>query len=54
MQQEKGESAKKAYDIFVQEEGKEEVLLKDYLKNERLHEMVRQNVLAITMNFDQG
>merc|ERR1711978_347484 len=52
-QQKDGEYAYEAFDIFVQEEGGEKVLLKDYLANEDLHEMVRKNILAITMNFDR-
>ena len=43
----------KADDIWVQEEGKEKVPLEDYLENENLHELVRENILAITMNFDK-
>ena len=41
-----------AYEIYVK--GKNgDVPLKDYLKDENLHEMVRENVLNITMNFDK-
>ena len=52
-QQNPGKYAYEAYKIFVQEEGKEKVLLKDYLEGEDLHEMVRKNVMAITMNFNR-
>ena len=48
-----GKFSYQADDIFVQEEGKEKVPLKEYLENENLHELVRENILAITMNFDK-
>ena len=48
-----GKFAYQADNIFVQEEGKDEVPLKEFLANEDLHEMVRQNVLTITMIFDK-
>ena len=41
-----------AYNIYVQEEGQEKVLLKDYMGDVD-HELIRKNVLAITMNFDR-
>ena len=39
----------------MQEEGKDKVPLQEYMKNEtlNLHELVRENILAITMNFDK-
>ena len=35
------------------EQSKTRVPLKEYLENENLHEMVKENILAITMNFDK-
>ena len=51
--QKSGKFAFKAHNIYVQEDGKDRVLLEDYLKNENRHELVRQNVLAVTMIFDR-
>ena len=48
-----GKYAYQADEIWVQEEGKERERLKDYLKKENLHELVRENILSITMNFDK-
>ena len=48
-----GKFAYQSDEIWVQEEGKQRERLKDYLKSERLHELVRENVLSITMNFDK-
>ena len=42
----------RAPEIFVQEPGKSEVPLKEYIQNEE-HELVRENVLTVTMNFDR-
>ena len=38
--------------IWVQERGKEAMLLDEYIKDENLHELVRENVLTITRVFD--
>ena len=40
-------------DIWVKQDGNKEILLKEYLANDNLHELVRKNVLNITMNFDK-
>ena len=42
-----------ADEIWIKQEGKEEVTLKEYLANDNLHDLVRKNVLNITMNFDK-
>ena len=42
----------RADEIWVVQ-GDKEVLLKDYLSNDNLHDLVRSNVLNITMNFDK-
>ena len=41
-----------SYKIYVTV-NKEKVPLKEYLKNKKLHDMVRENVLNITMNFNK-
>ena len=41
-----------ADEIWIKQ-GEEEVILKEYLANDNLHELVRKNVLNITMNFDK-
>ena len=40
-------------EIWVKQEGKEENILREYLANDNLHDLVRKNVLNITMNFDK-
>ena len=40
-------------EIWVKQDGNKEILLKEYLANDNLHELVRKNVLNITMNFDK-
>ena len=49
-----GDYSYEHYNIYVKPKDKEEfILLAEYLKDKDLHEMVRKNVLTITMNFDK-
>ena len=52
----KGPDGKWSYkkdNIFVHQDGGKKVPLREFLEKEDLHEMVRQNVLTITMIFDK-
>ena len=48
-----GNYSYKKDNIFIKEDGGQEMPLREFLAKEKLHEMVRQNVLTITMIFDK-